>query len=604
MDKKLLSGNEAIARGAYEAGVTIGCGYPGTPSTEILENLVLYKEANDGTPRVYCEWAPNEKVAMETAVAAALTGARVIVTMKHVGLNVAADPLMTFTYIGTRGGLVVCVGDDPGMHSSQNEQDTRNYARFAKIPILEPSDSQEMKDFLKEGLAMSERFQTPVILRGTTRVCHSRSLVTMEPRQMGPVSIEFDRNPSRWVPIPAWARGMRVKVEERLHALEQYASHETRMNRIEWRDDAPFGIITSGVVYQYVRDVFPEASVLKLGMAYPFPDDLLREFVTRCGKVVVMEEMDGIVEEHLRSLNVPNCEIVGREIVPGIGELLPAVLMNVRHELEKDQQKDPSSVVVPTPLPVANDLPGRPPVLCPGCPHRALFYALKKHDVIVTGDIGCYSLGVLKPLERMDTILCMGGGISMAHGMERAGEKRKVVGVVGDSTFFHSGITGLLNIVYNKGTNLLCVLDNRTTAMTGHQDHPGTGKTLMGEETREASIPELAKACGVKRVVTVDPLNMAELDRVIAEELAADEPSVVITRSPCLLKERKKNVIPRRIDPAKCKKCKKCVGIGCPAIELVAAPGEKAAPVINPLLCAACNECLQVCPFGAISPAK
>ncbi|MDO4557634.1 MAG: indolepyruvate ferredoxin oxidoreductase subunit alpha [Planctomycetia bacterium] len=597
MKKVLLSGNEAIARGAYEAGVTVGCGYPGTPSTEILENLVKYKDADDGTPGVYCEWTPNEKVAMETAVAAALTGARTIVTMKHVGLNVAADPLMTFTYTGTRGGIVICVGDDPGMHSSQNEQDTRNYARFAKIPVLEPSDSQEMKDFLKEGLEISERFSTPVILRGTTRVCHSRSLVTTESRQMGSVPVEFERNPSRWVPIPAWARGMRVKVEDRLHALQKYAAHETKMNRIEWRDHAPFGIITSGVVYQYVRDVFPEASVLKLGMAYPFPDDLLREFASRCAKILVLEELDDIIEEHLRAMNLPGCEIIGRDVVPGIGELLPSVLMKIRGQMMA------TSTSVPTPLPVAGDLPGRPPVLCPGCPHRALFYALKKHDVIVTGDIGCYSLGVLKPLERMDTILCMGGGFSMTHGIERAGEKRKVVGVVGDSTFFHSGITGLLNIVYNKGTGLLCVLDNRTTAMTGHQDHPGTGKTLMGEETREASIAELARACGVRRVVTVDPLNMAELDRVIAEELAVDEPSVVITRSPCLLRERKKNVIPRRIDPAKCKKCGKCVGVGCPAIELVATPGEKSAPVINPLLCAACNECLQVCPFNAIAPA-
>ncbi|MDD3469465.1 MAG: indolepyruvate ferredoxin oxidoreductase subunit alpha [Thermoguttaceae bacterium] len=585
MKKVLMSGNEAIARGAYEAGVTIGCGYPGTPSTEILENLVKYKEEG-----VYCEWAPNEKVAMEVAAAAAITGARVIVTMKHVGLNVAADPLMTLAYIGVRGGMVICVGDDPGMHSSQNEQDTRNYARFAKIPVLEPSDSQEMKDFIGLGIELSEKFQTPVILRGTTRVCHSRSLVETRERKMGPVKVEFERNPQRWVPIPAWARSMRVKVEQRLHDAAEFGN-TSPLNRIEWRDKS-LGIVTSGVVYQYVRDAFPNASILKLGMAFPFPDAKIREFAAGVGRLLVIEELDSILEEHILAMGIA-CD--GRNLVPGIGELIPSVMAKIKAAVEK------SDITVPKPLPVAADLPGRPPVLCPGCPHRALFYTLKKHDVIVTGDIGCYSLGVLKPLERMDTILCMGGGISMTQGVQRAGEKRKVVGVVGDSTFFHSGITGLLNIVYNKGTSLVCILDNRTTAMTGHQDHPGTGKTLMGEMTREASIPELVRACGVKRVHTVDPLHLAELDRLVAEELEADEPSVIITRSPCLLKERKKNVVSRKINADKCKKCKKCIGLGCPAIELSAtSEGGTVAPVINPLLCNACNECKQVCPFGAI----
>ena len=475
----LLSGNEAIARGAYEAGVTVATGYPGTPSTEILEALVAYKDD------VYCQWSPNEKTALEVAAGACLTGARCIVTMKHVGLNVAADPLMTLSYTGTVGGLVICVGDDPGMHSSQNEQDTRQFARFAKVPILEPADSQEALDFLRLGLELSEQFTTPVILRTTTCVSHSRTLVSTGPRVATGRQIRFEKDPPRFVPIPLWARQMRVKVEDRMHRLAEMAN-STSANRIEWRDRT-LGIVTSGVTYQHVRDIFPQASVLKLGLSYPFPDALIRQFAAGVQRVVVIEETDDILEEHIKALGIA-CQ--GKGLVPAMGELTPSKLAQIRATLEG------KALELPAPHALAADLPARPPVLCPGCPHRGVFYALAQCDVVVTGDIGCYALGVLKPLSRLDTILCMGAGITMAHGMDKAGEQRKVVGMVGDSTFFHSGVTGLLDIAYNRGKSTIIVVDNRTTAMTGHQDHPGTGKTLMGEPTGVASIEAIARACG------------------------------------------------------------------------------------------------------------
>ena len=575
----LLSGNEAIARGAYEAGVTVACGYPGTPSTEILEALVTLR------PPVYCEWCPNEKVALEVAAGASLAGARCVVTMKHVGLNVAADPLMTLAYIGTVGGLVICVGDDPGMHSSQNEQDTRHFARFAKVPIFEPSDSQEAKDFLALALEVSEKYTTPVILRTTTRVSHSRSLVSLGERVETGREIRFEKNAPRFVPIPLWGRVMRVNLEDRLAKLRQLAS-DCPANRIEWAD-RELGIVTSSIAYQYVREVFPQASVLKLGLSFPFPDELIRQFAAGVQRVLVVEELDDILEEHIRSLGIA---CVGRQFVPGIGELSPGRLAQSKAAMEG------KSFSLPAAPAQAADLPARPPVLCPGCPHRSVFYALAQRDVIVTGDIGCYSLGVFKPLSRIDTILCMGGGVTLAHGMDKAGEKRKVVGIVGDSTFFHSGVTGLLNIVFNKGVSTIIVVDNRTTAMTGHQDHPGTGKTLMGQETYAASITEIAKACGVRRVRTVDPYDMAATQKVIDEELAADEPSLIVSSAPCVLKERKRPGPRRKIDAAICKKCGLCVRLGCPAVE-----GAKgAAPLINEVLCAGCGMCQQVCKFGVI----
>ncbi len=579
----LMSGNEAIARGAYEAGVTVAVGYPGTPSTEILENVVQYKKD------IYCEWSPNEKVAFEVAAAASCAGARSIVTMKHVGLNVAADPLMTLSYLGVEGGFVCIVADDPGMHSSQNEQDSRNFARFAKIPIFEPADSGEAKDFLIAAIELSEKYKTPVLLRTTTRVSHSRSLVPFGERKVNTKTIALEKNPQRFVPIPMYAREMRKKVEQRQIDAAELGSITGNINKIEWNDKS-LGIITSSIAYQYVREVWPEASVLKLGMAFPFPDKLIKEFAAGVKKVLIVEELDNFLEEHILAMGI-NC--VGREFVPGIGELSIPTLQKSRAMMEG------TSLPAEKPIKYASELPARPPVLCPGCPHRGIFYALSKQDVIVTGDIGCYSLGTFKPLSRLDIILCMGGGISMAHGLDKAGEKRKVVGIVGDSTFFHSGITGLLDIAYNKGKSTLIVVDNRTTAMTGHQDNPGTGRTLMGEDTISASIEEIGKACGVKRVVTVFPYELEKTQKAIEAELNADEPSLIVSRAACPLREKRRVGFIRKIDQELCKKCKMCLKLGCPAID---GAGDK--PVINELLCNGCGLCEQVCKFGAISATK
>jgi len=577
-DKHLMSGNEALARGAYEAGVTVAAGYPGTPSTEILENLSRYK------PEVYCEWSPNEKVAFEMAAAASCAGARSIVTMKHVGLNVAADPLMTLAYLGVEGGFVACVADDPGMHSSQNEQDTRNYARFAKVPLFEPSDSQEAKDFLRLAMEVSEKYQTPAILRTTTRVSHSRSLVSWGTRSLPEREVGLEKNPPRFVPIPVWGRVMRTKLELRQASLKQ-AAETSIANRIEWRDRS-LGIVASSIAYQYAREVWPEASVLKLGFSYPFADALIREFSSGVERLLVVEELDSILEEHIRSLGI---DCLGREFVPGIGELSADCLSESRAKMEG--RKPPQCRKIP----FQDELPPRPPVLCPGCPHRGVFYALGKHDVAVTGDIGCYSLAAFKPLDRMDIILCMGGGISMAQGLEKAGEKRKIVGVVGDSTFFHSGITGLLDIAYNRGTSTIIVLDNRTTAMTGHQDHPGTGRTLMGDPTRAISIADIGKACGIDRIRLVDPYDLKNTSETLDEEIYAQQPSLIISQAPCPLRERRRVGAARRILEEKCKSCKICLKLGCPALEL-----EEDLPRINRLLCSGCALCQQACPAGAI----
>ena len=575
--QELMSGNEAIARGAWEAGATVASGYPGTPSTEILENAVKYKED------LYCEWAPNEKVAFEVAAGASLAGARAFCTMKHVGLNVAADPLMTLAYVGAVGGFVAVVADDPGMHSSQNEQDTRQYARFAKIPILEPADASEAKEFMIKAFEMSEKFSTPVILRSTTRISHARSLVELGGRQEHEFT-GFHRDPPRFVPIPAWGRKMRIKIEARLHEMRTKAETSS-LNRMEMQS-SELGIITSGIAYQYVKEVFPEASVLKLGWAYPFPDSLIRDFATRVGRLLIVEELDDFIEEHVRSLGI-TCE--GRNLVPGIGELSPERLSTVAERIDG---RDNTLVTMPLD---ASDLPPRPPVLCAGCPHRGVFTALGKFDVVVTGDIGCYSLGVMPPLARLDTILCMGGGVTVAHGMAKAGEKKKIVGMVGDSTFFHSGITGLLDVAVNKSDVVICIVDNRTTAMTGHQDHPGTGRALMGEETVAASIEELVSACGIKRCRIVDPYNIDATIKAFKEEFEAGEPSVIISRAPCLLAERKTLGKPLRVNQDKCKKCGACIRIGCPALEAV----DKL-PQVNIEACVGCTICRQMCKFGAI----
>jgi len=504
--------------------------------------------------------------------------------MKHVGLNVAADPLMTLSYIGVEGGFVVCVADDPGMHSSQNEQDTRQYARFAKVPIFEPADSQEAKDFLMLAMDVSEKYQTPAILRSTTRVSHSRSLVDLGERTVLEREIGIEKNPPRFVPIPVWGRVMKQKVADRLGFLAEEAEN-SEANRIERREKS-LGIVTASMAYQYVREVWPEASVLKLGFSYPFPDGLIREFADGVDRLLVVEELDDFIEEHVRSLGI---ECQGRKFVPGVGELSVTRLRGSRAMMEGREPKTLDQRF-------AEGLPARPPVLCPGCPHRGVFYTLGKHDVVVSGDIGCYSLGAFKPLDRMDIILCMGGGVSMAHGFDKAGDRRKVVGVVGDSTFFHSGITGLIDIVYNRGSSTIIVLDNRTTAMTGHQDHPGTGRTLGGDATKAISIQDIGRACGIERVATVNPYDLEATERAISEDMNSKEPSLIVSLAPCPLRERRRVGPVRAIDSDLCKGCKRCLKLGCPAIEF---DGE--VPKINMHLCGGCGLCEEVCPHDAIS---
>ncbi|MDO4627784.1 MAG: indolepyruvate ferredoxin oxidoreductase subunit alpha [Planctomycetia bacterium] len=582
--KQLLSGNEAFARGMYEAGVTLAVGYPGTPSTEILENCAKhYKDT------FRCEWAPNEKVALEVAAGAAMAGARACVTMKHVGLNVAADPLMSIAYTGTPGALIIIVADDPGMHSSQNEQDSRHYARFAKVPVLEPADSAEAKDFLKEAIEISEKYRTPVIIRTSTRVSHSRSMVELEERKMPEREIGFQKDPKNSVLIPAFARQCRVAVEERLHQIIEDNSESWTVNRVE-KGSEKLGIVTEGIAYQYVKEIFPEASVLKLGCAWPLPEKLVREFAASVEKVLVVEEVEDFTETNMKAAGIA-CE--GKKYVPNIGELSADVLRVSRAKLEgTEYQPCASCQNVGT-----EPLPNRPPTLCAGCPHRGIFYALNKLNVDVTGDIGCYSLGVQPPLNALDTIICMGTGFSMAHGMAQSGQKKKVVGVLGDSTFFHSGITGLLNIAWNKVNCTVIVLDNRITAMTGHQDNPGTGKTLMGEASDAADIMEIGRACGMKNIAKFDPLNYDETMATLKKATESDEPWLLISASPCVLimKERVGNV--RKIDAEKCKNCRVCVKTGCPAIECMG----KEKPTINPIVCNGCSLCNQVCKFGAIS---
>lgn len=600
MTKQLLSGNEAIARGALEAGVTVVSGYPGTPSTEILENIgKLYGD------KMFAEWAPNEKVAFETAAGASTTGARAMTTMKHVGLNVAADPLMTLAYVGCVGGFVAVVADDPGMNSSQNEQDTRLFARFAKVPVFEPADAAEAKAFVLAACEISEKFGTPTILRSNTTVSHSRGVVELaEPVALNRTP-SFKSDPQRFVPIPAWARGMRVRLEERLEKLAEEASNSP-LNRIEWNasGDRRVGIVTAGAAYQYVKEVFPEANVLKLGWLFPFPDRLIREFAAQVDQVIVVEELEDFLEEHIKALgiNVFGKRLGDEKLVPNIGALDVDVLKAVRAQLVvnpataslfDEQAAEPAPTAE---LPTLPALPARPPVLCPGCPHRGFFHALKKFDVVVSGDIGCYTLGVAPPLSSIDTVLCMGGGFTVAHGIDRAKNDRPVVGIVGDSTFFHSGITGLLDVAYNKGGATLVVLDNRVTAMTGHQENPGSGKTLLGEETFAASVAEIAKAAGFKNVVEVNPRDLAQTTAALKTAIESPEPWLIVAKEPCPLAYRKKIEKVYAVDQDKCKKCGACVKLGCPAIERAA---DKTVSV-NPAFCVDCKLCEQVCKFDAL----
>jgi len=583
--KEILSGNEAIARGAYEAGVKVACAYPGTPSTEILENTIRYKEIDSS-------WATNEKVSLEVGIGASFVGARALVTMKHVGVNVAADPLFTLSYTGVNGGLVLVCADDPELHSSQDEQDSRNYAKFAKVPMLEPSDSQECLNFTKLAYELSERYDTPVMLRTTTRISHSKSVVELGERVTGLPEPKLVKNPAKYVMLPGNARPRHYVVEERLVTLSKDGS-SMPINRVELRD-SKIGVITAGISYQHVREVLPEASVLKLGMVHPLPYDLIREFAAKVEKLYVVEELDPFIEDQVKAAGI---QVIGKEIVPICGELTPGRLRKAFGLPEKAQSQ-------------VEKLPGRPPNMCPGCPHRGVFYSLNRLNAYVSGDIGCYTLGFMPPLSAMDTCVCMGASIGMATGAVKVlppEERKKVVAVIGDSTFLHTGVNGLMDMVYNKGAATVIILDNRITAMTGRQENPASGHTLMDSPTNAIDFPMLCKAIGVQHVRTINPLDLEECARVIAEEMERPETSVIITDKPCVLIKRegvfKRGAVLEVVDE-NCAGCKACLKIGCPAIEWVPSSGKKGKAHIDPLLCNGCEVCQQLCKFAAIQEAK
>lgn len=585
----LLSGNEAIARGAYEAGVKVASAYPGTPSTEILENLCTY----DG---VYTEWAPNEKVALEVALGASFAGVRALATMKHVGLNVAADTLFSAAYTGVRGGLVIVNADDPEMHSSQNEQDNRNYAFAAKVPMLEPSDASEAKEFLKIAYRISEEFDTPVLLRTTTRVSHVKGIVTIDEPELPPVKPGIEKMPEKFVMLPSNARKRRVEIARRMQGLREFAETFSE-NRIEW-GDRKRGFITSGISYLYVKETFPDASVLKLGMVYPFPEKMIKSFAEQVGEVLIVEELDPFIELHVKAMGI-KCK--GKELVPAIGELNSRIL---RSAITGEKGGD---IFEPVPIPM------RPPNLCPGCPHRGIFYAISKLGLFVAGDIGCYTLAALKPLSAMDSCVCMGAGIGNAFGMEKAlgnDSLGKIIAVIGDSTFFHSGITGLVEIVYNRGSTTVVILDNRTTGMTGHQPHPSSGITIKKEPTHTVDIEAFCRAIGVKNVRSVNPHNIRETLKILKQEINRPEPSVIIAKAPCVLlpeMKKRKNKPLYLIISENCTDCRTCLKLGCPAIEWVPLTEEqfkrlkqKGYSRINAVLCDGCGQCAQLCKFKAI----
>ena len=572
--KELYLGNEAVARGLYEAGVRVVSAYPGTPSTEITEAAVKY-------PEIYCEWAPNEKVATETACGAAIGGARSFCALKHVGLNVAADPWFTMSYIGVNGGMVLAVADDPGMHSSQNEQDSRNYARAAKVPMLEPADSSECKEFTKLAYELSEQFDTPVILRLTTRIAHSRSIVETGERKELPLK-EYKKDPAKNVMLPAFAKPKHEKVEARTKTLIAYAE-TTSINKVE-NNGAKVGVIASGAVYQYVKEAMGDSvNYLKLGLVYPLPQQLIKDFAASCEKVYVVEELDDFVETHCKALGVP---VIGKEVFPRCGEFSQKLVKKLLTGEEADS------------VSLEADIPVRPPVMCCGCPHRGVFYALKREKVYVSGDIGCYTLGASAPLGAMDACICMGASVSALHGYNKArgeeGEKPSVA-VIGDSTFAHSGITSLIDIAYNRSNSVVIVLDNSITGMTGHQQNPTTGYNIKGEPATAIDLEALCHAIGIGRVTVVDPYDLKEVTRVLKEELAAEEPSVIISRRPCALLKYVKHAPALAVDKEKCIGCKACLGIGCPAISLRDGKTE-----IDPNQCVGCGVCTSLCPKGAI----
>jgi len=570
----LLSGNEAVARGAYEAGVHVATGYPGTPSTEILETLARFTDIN-------AEWSPNEKVALEVAMGASFCSARALVTMKHVGLNVAADPLFTLAYTGVKGGLVIVSADDPGMHSSQNEQDNRNYARFAKIPMLEPADSQEAKDFTIRAFEISEQYDIPVLLRLTTRVCHGKSVVEEGPVRPRTEIRAFERNPEKYVMIPAFARKRRVSLEQRLERLAQL-SETFEGNRIE-TGARELGIITSGIPYHYARESLPDASFLKLGLTHPLPERLIRDFASQVDRLAIVEELDPYLEEQLKAMGL---EVSEKPAEYRMGELTP------------DRVK---TMLTGERLAEAPAIKPRPPVLCAGCPHRGIFAVMHQLDLIVTGDIGCYTLGVLQPAGGLDTCVCMGAGVGHSYGFEKVlpeEQRKRVVAVIGDSTFFHSGITPLMDIAYNGGRATVIILDNRTTAMTGRQDHPGTGKDIRGRPARRVDLPALCRSLGIEDVRITNPWDLSGLESEIRAALEHDGPSVIINEGPCVLLERTP-VLPMRVEEEICQVCGLCVETGCPAIR-----EEEGRVRIDALQCRACGVCAQICPFDAIGPTE
>lgn len=578
-EKKIMLGNEAIARGAFEAGVKVSAAYPGTPSTEISENLVKY-------PEIYCEWSPNEKVAMEVAVGASISGVRAMASMKHVGFNVAADPMYTAAYIGATGGLVAVVADDPGMYSSQNEQDTRQICRAAQVPVLEPSDSQEAKDYMKLAFSLSEEYDTPIVLRTTTRLAHSQGLVTLEDRVV-PEDKVYERNIAKNVMMPGNAIKRHIFVEERLKRMSEDANQLTvkenvPLNKVEI-NDTKIGFITSGIPYTYVKEACPEASVLKLGLVHPLPKQLIKDFAKQVDTLYIFEELEPVIEEQVRAMGI---ECIGKEAFTVQGEYSANMIREVVLKQNLDL-KEPAKVA------------GRPPLLCPGCPHRSVFSVLKKLKIHAAGDIGCYTLGAVAPLSVVDTTICMGASISSLHGMEMAKGKEYIknwVAVIGDSTFMHTGVNSLMNMVYNQGTGTVIILDNSTTGMTGHQDHAATGKTLQGKVVPAINIYHLCKAMGIEHVQEVNAFDIQELEKVVKEEVARDAVSVIITKSPCVL--LKEVSFPNVCKPLseKCKKCGKCLQPGCPALTR----NEDGTITIDQTMCNGCGLCKQMCPFDAI----
>ena len=575
--KVIMLGNEAIARGAYEAGVKVSSAYPGTPSTEISENLVKYRDD------LYAEWAPNEKVAAETAIGASISGVRAMACMKHVGLNVASDPLYTVSYMGVNGGLLFMVADDPGLYSSQNEQDSRMIARAAGVPVLEPSDSAEAKEFVKIGFELSEQFDRPVIFRITTRLAHSQGLVELKDREEIPDKT-YEKDIRKNVMMPGNAKFRHVEIEKRNNELKE-AADTLPINKIEM-NDTRIGVITSGIPYQYVKEALPQASVLKLGMVNPLPEKLIREFASKVETLYVVEELDPVIEEQVKSWGIP---AIGKEIFTIQGEYSSNMIRKAI--LGEEVRMDPPA-----------DVPQRPPILCPGCPHRSVFYVLNKLKMHAAGDIGCYTLGAVAPLSVVDTTICMGASISSLHGMEKAKGKEYIknwVAVIGDSTFLHTGVNSLMNMVYNQATGTVLILDNSTTGMTGHQDHAATGKTLQGDPTYAINIPNLCRAIGVPNVQEINAFDIVALEKAIKEEVAKDEVSVIITKTPCVLLDKRPKPL-YAADPEKCKKCGMCMKPGCPAMTR----NEDGTIRIDDTMCTGCGLCESLCKFGAIELVK